>query len=169
MVRARRPKPDQLSAPRERHDHSAGSVEPSRLGLDDPTNEEVERLKVTRYLFTIDDGPIVVFGTLGGVDDYLFVASTSDLQIQPVGAAGPLLSVKSGFQLVHRTCTADEPNHFEVVPFDTVVSYDPAVASAQRAGRDPFLEGCGIQLATPIDLGSVAVRCRPIPSSRGAG
>ena len=32
MVRARRPKQDQLSAPRERHDHSAGSVEPSRLG-----------------------------------------------------------------------------------------------------------------------------------------
>jgi hypothetical protein len=101
------------------------------------------------------------FGSITGVADYVFVvASTantlfSNAEVQPVGASGPSLHLQSGFQLLHRTCTADDPNQFEVVPFDTVVSYDSAAAANERAGLDPYVQKCNLQVNTVPDLGDI--------------
>jgi hypothetical protein len=96
-----------------------------------------------------------VIASISGVVDYLFVVSSQDISVQPVGASGPQVSLKSGFQILHRTCSADEPVGFEQVPLDTVVTYDASAAAAVRAGRDPYVEACGIPVSA-ADVGNVA-------------
>jgi hypothetical protein len=100
--------------------------------------------------------PAAAFGSVWGVADYLFVVATQDLAVQPVGASGPWVSIKRGLQILHRSCTADERNHFEEVPLDTTVTFDPAIFLNQdELDPDPFFHRCGLATIPPADLGDI--------------
>ena len=71
-----------------------------------------------------------------------------------------------GFQIFHRTCTTDEPNHFEPVSFDSIIDYDPAAAATQQAGVDPYVAGCNLPFDPTLDLGAVAAT---LPDDSWAG
>jgi len=97
--------------------------------------------------------------------NYLLVVSAEDASVLPFGPGGPSLDVKQGFQLFRRTCDADEVNHLELVPLDTVVDLVPLATprpttrdiladftprSVRPASEDydDFVATCGITLAT---------------------
>jgi hypothetical protein len=97
--------------------------------------------------------PGAAFAWLDGVVDYVFVASNSDLVLQPVGPSGPMITVEPGFSLLHRTCTQGTPNRFERVPFETTLSFDAAAAGSSQSGRDPYADACALPLEYDVDLG----------------
>jgi hypothetical protein len=134
------------------------------LGLDDRFQSPTERMEAQGL------GPVVVFGALGGVADYLFVASSDDTLVQPVGASGPAILMKAGFQILHRTCEPSEPNQFQLVPADTTVTYDPSIAAIGQNEvdpPDPFVESCHLADAVVSDLGDVAAVLPTDPVDNG--
>jgi hypothetical protein len=108
-----------------------------------------------------------VLGELVGAPDYLFTMSPAPaIAVQPVGASELPISTPMGFQIFHRTCTTDEPNHFEPVSLDTIIEYDPAAAATQQAGVDPYLAHCNLPFDPTLDLGEVAAT---LPDDSWAG
>ena len=83
----------------------------------------------------------------------MFVASNAELVLQPVGPAGPTITVEPGFSLLHRTCTQGTPNRFERVPFETTLSFDAAAAGSSQSGRDPYADACALPLEYDVNLG----------------
>jgi len=108
-----------------------------------------------------------VLGEIVGAPDYLFEMSrASPLTVQPVGGSELPISAPMGFQIFHRTCTTDEPNHFEPVSLDSIIDYDPAAAASQQAGVDPYVAHCNLPFDPTLDLGEVAAT---LPDDSGAG
>jgi hypothetical protein len=97
--------------------------------------------------------PQVGGGTVAAGLNHLLVASDTNMDAQPMGPGGPTLAVRRGFQMFHRTCSADNPNQFESVPLDTTVDMVPVTAAPPGTATDAaYLAACGFAL-TPPDLG----------------
>ncbi len=95
------------------------------------------------------------------VNHVLFV-STQDIDMQPIGPAGPTVQVPRGFHIFQRACTSDGSQSFTEVPLDTVLQTVPVPAlNGAAVTPDPFAATCGIDTGATIDLGSVAA---PIPA-----
>jgi hypothetical protein len=108
-----------------------------------------------------------VLGEFVGAPEYLFTMSAAPaIAVQPVGASEPPISTPMGFQIFHRTCTTDEPNHFEPVSLDSIIDYDPAAAASQQPGMDPYVAHCNLPFDPTLDLGEVAAT---LPDDSGAG
>jgi hypothetical protein len=85
--------------------------------------------------------------------NHLLVASDTDMEVQPMGPSGPTLSVRRGFQMFRRTCSAENLNQFESVPLDTTVEMTPVPAVPAYTTTDAaYLTACGLNLVPP-DLG----------------
>lgn len=92
----------------------------------------------------------------------LFVATT-DMDVAPVGSAGPTIRVTRGFHVFQRACTPDGQQSFTEVPMDTVlqpVQLGWMSRSSQVVATDFFVAGCGIDATATVDLGAVAA---PVP------
>ena len=85
--------------------------------------------------------------------NHLLVASVTDMDVQPMGPGGPTLSVRRGFQMFRRTCSAENLNQFESVPLDTTVEMTPVPAVPAYTTTDAaYVTACGLKLMPP-DLG----------------
>jgi hypothetical protein len=85
--------------------------------------------------------------------NHLLVASDREATVQPVGPSGPTVPVAPGFQMFHRSCTADAANVFEPEPLDTTIEMSPVPATLARLGSEQaYLASCGLTL-TSLDLG----------------
>jgi hypothetical protein len=94
----------------------------------------------------------VPIGQLAVGANHLLVVSDTDLNVQPVGPAGPTVPIKAGFQILHRTCSPENPNQFETVPLDAAIEMVPSTEWGANAPDAAYLTTCGVNLATP-DLG----------------
>jgi len=98
-------------------------------------------------------GSLVAVGTVIGTPDYVYLVADNYTSVQPTGPSGPALTVLPGFHVFHRSCTPDDPNHFDEVALDTKLVYDATAAANETAGLDAYLEGCGIHVSPAFDLG----------------
>ncbi len=94
----------------------------------------------------------VPIGLLAVAPNHLLVVSDTDLDVQPVGPSGPTVPIKAGFQILHRTCSPENLNQFEIVPLDTAIEMVPSTERNANAPDAVYLAACGLSLATP-DLG----------------
>jgi hypothetical protein len=103
------------------------------------------------YGSTIDvgGGPDLVAAGI----NHLLVASDREATVQPAGPSGPTVQVAPGFQMFHRSCTADAVNIFEPEPLDTAIEMSPVPATLGKQGAEQaYLASCGLAL-TSLDLG----------------
>lgn len=91
----------------------------------------------------------VPVGQLAVGANHLLVVSDTDLDVQPVGPSGPTVPIKAGFQILHRTCSPENPNQFETVPLDTAIEMVPSTEWDANAPDAAYLAACGVSLAAP--------------------
>jgi len=98
----------------------------------------------------------ISFAVLSGVPDYVLVAGSTASPVLPLGPAGQSVELPWGFALLHRTCAPGDPDRFQLVPLDTVVTFDEAARQAAASTPDdvdPFVKSCALAADAPIDLG----------------